>query len=76
MWYVCNVMYVVLYVRGCAVSSRFINVCSCDMFSVVLCVLMVESMSVVVNVMLSLISVTRPTPCFVQPIATHGGEVM
>ena len=36
------VMYAVLYVRvscfvvgGCAVSRRYINVCNCDMFSVV-----------------------------------------
>ena len=34
-----------------------------------LCVLIVEGMSVVVNVMLS-------TFCLVQPIGTHGGEVM
>ena len=50
MWYVGDVLYAVLYVRvscfvvcGCAVSR-----------SVVLCVLMVEGMSVVVNVMVSL----------------------
>ena len=42
MWYVCDVLYTVLYVRvsyfvvrGCAVSKRYINVCNCDMFSVV-----------------------------------------
>ena len=42
MWYVCDVLYVVLYVRvscfvvrGCAVSRRYKNVCNCDMFSVV-----------------------------------------
>ena len=42
MWYVWDVLYVVLYVRvscfvvhGCAVSRRFINVCYCYMFSVV-----------------------------------------
>ena len=40
--YVCAVQYSVLYVRvscfvvcGCAVSRRYINVCNCDMFSVV-----------------------------------------
>ena len=40
--YVCDVLYAVLYVRvscfvvcGCAVSRRYINVCNCDMFSVV-----------------------------------------
>ena len=77
MWYVCDLLYAVLYVcvscfvvRGCAVSRRYINVCICDMFSVVnvyldhlkLCVLMVEGMSVVVNVMLSLMSVMSPPP--------------
>ena len=79
MWYVCDVLYAVLYVRvscfvvrGCAVSRRYINVCNCDMFSVddvyldhlssVLCVLMVEGMSVVVIVMLSLMSVMSPPP--------------
>ena len=42
MWYVCDVLYSVLYVRvtcfvarGCAVSRRYIYVCNCDMFSVV-----------------------------------------
>ena len=31
MWYVCDVLYAVLYVRECAVSRRYINVCNCDM---------------------------------------------
>ena len=42
MWYVCDVLCAVLYVRvrwfvlrGCAVSRRYINVCNCDMFNVV-----------------------------------------
>ena len=42
MWYVCDVLYAVLYirvsclvVRRCAVSRRYINVCNYDMFSVV-----------------------------------------
>ena len=42
MWYVRDVLYAVLYVRvrcfvvrGCAVSRRYIDVCYCDMFSVV-----------------------------------------
>ena len=41
MWYVCDLMYAVLYVRdscfvvrGCAVSRRYIDVCNCDMFSI------------------------------------------
>ena len=79
MWYVCDVLYEVLYVRvscfvvcGCAASRRYINVCNCDMLSVVnvyldhlkFCVVlfMVEGMSVVVNVMLSLMSVMSPSP--------------
>ena len=42
MWYVCDVLYAVLYVsvsrfvvRGCSVSRRYTNVCNCYMFSVV-----------------------------------------
>ena len=42
MWYVCDVLYAVMYVRvscfvvrGCAISMMYINVCNCDMFSVV-----------------------------------------
>ena len=42
MWYVRDVLYAVLYVRvscfvvrGCTVSRRYINVCNCDVFSVV-----------------------------------------
>ena len=77
MWYVRDVLYAVLYVRvncfvvrGCGVSRRYIDVCYCDMFSVVnvyidhlkFCVLMLEGMSVVVNVMLSLMSVMIPPP--------------
>ena len=42
MWYVCDVLYAVLYVsvncfvvRGCDDSRRYINVCNSDVFSVV-----------------------------------------
>ena len=42
MWYVCDVLYAVLYVCvccfvvcGCDVSRRYIDVCYCDMFIVV-----------------------------------------
>ena len=42
MWYVRDVLYAVLYVRvscfvvcGCGVSRRYVDVCYCDMFSVV-----------------------------------------
>ena len=41
-WYVCDVLYAVLYVHvscfvvhGCAVSRRYIDVCNCDLFRVV-----------------------------------------
>ena len=74
LWYVCDVLYAVLHVRvSCfvmrefVVSRRYIDVCNCDMFSVVnvyldhlkyvLCLFMVEVWSVVVNVMLSLMNV-------------------
>ena len=33
-WYVCDVLFAVLYVRGCAVSRRYINVCISEVFSV------------------------------------------
>ena len=39
MWYVCDVLYAVVYVRvscfvvrGCGVLRRYINICYCDMF--------------------------------------------
>ena len=56
MWYVRDVLYAVLYVR----VSCF--VCPCQLFCSMLCVLIVEGMSVVVNVMLSLMSVMSPPP--------------
>ena len=77
MWYVCDVLYAVLYVRvscfvmcGCVVSRRYINACNCNIFSVgnvyldklKLCELMVECMSVVDNVMLFLMSIVIPPP--------------
>ena len=75
MWHDRDVLYAVLYVscfvvRGCGVSRMYIYVCYCDMFSVVnvyldhlkFCVLIVEGMSVVVNAMLSLMSVMSPPP--------------
>ena len=76
MWYVRDVLYAVLYVRvscfvvrGCGVSRRYIDFCYCDMFSLVnvyldhlkFCVVCIN-MSVVVNVMLSLMIVMSPPP--------------
>ena len=81
MWYVRDVLYAVLYVRvscfvvrGCGVSRRYIDVCYCDMFSVVnvyldhlkFYVVCINSRRYVccshVNVMLSLMSVMSPPP--------------
>ena len=41
-----------------------------------LCVLIVEGMSVVVNMMLSSNKCNEPTSCLVQPIGAHCCEVM
>ena len=74
-----SVLYAVLYVcvccfvvHGCAFSKMYIDVCYCDMFSVVnvyldhlkFCVVCINGgrYDVVVNVMLSLMSVMRPPP--------------
>ena len=93
MWYVCVVLYAVLYVRvscfvvhGCAASRRYINVCNCDMFSVVnvcldhlkFCVMCINSRMYVCSSECKVVSIecNEPIPCLVQPIGTHGGEVM
>ena len=60
MWYVCDVMYAVLYVRfscfvvrGCAVLRRYINVCNCDMVDVVNVVnVYLDHYSIVINVII------------------------
>ena len=93
MGYVSDVLYAVLYgrvryfvERGCAVSRNYINVCNCDMFSVVnvyidnlkLCGVCIygqrygccSESNVVSN------ECNEPTSCLVQPIGLHGGEVM
>ena len=82
MWYVCDVLYAVLYlrvsyfvVRGCIVSMWYIHVCNCDMFSVVnvnidhlkLCC---SECNIISN------KYNKPTPFLVQHIGTHGGEVI
>ena len=93
MWYVCDVLYAVLYVRascfvvrGCAVSRRYIPVCNCDMFSVVyvyldhlkFCVVCINGRRYVCCSEYNVVSnyCNEPTPCLVQPIGTHGGNVM
>ena len=89
----CDVMYAVLYVcvscfvvRGCAVSRRYINVCNCDMFSVVnvyldhlkFCVVCIDGRRYVCCSECNVVSneYDEPNSCLVQPIGTHGGEVM
>ena len=93
MWYVCYVLYAVFYVsvscfvvRGCAVSRRYINVCNCDMFSVVnvyldhlkFCVVCIDGRGYVYCSECNVVSneCNESTSFFVQPIGTHGGEVM
>ena len=64
-----DVLHAVLYVRvscfvvrGCGVSRRYITVCNYDMFSDVNVYLDHLKVSVVVNVMFSLISAMSPPP--------------
>ena len=93
MWYVCEVLYAVLYVRvscfvvcGCAVSKRYINVCNCDMFSVVnvyhdhlkFCVVCINGRRYVCCSECNVVSndCNESTSCLVQPIGMHGGKVM
>ena len=87
------VMYAVLYVcvccfvvRGCAVSRRYIDVCYCDMFSVVnvylahlkLCVVCINGRRYVCCGECYVVSneCDEPTSYLVQPIVTHCCEVM
>ena len=91
MWYVYDALHAVLYVRcfvvrGCAVSRRNINICNCDMFSVVngyldrlkFCVVCIDGRRYVCCSECNVVSneCNEPTSCLVQPIGTHGGEVM
>ena len=73
-------------VRGCAVSRRYINDCNCDMFSVLnvyhdhlkFCVVCINGRRYVCYSECNVVSneCNEPTSCLVQPIGTHGGEVM
>ena len=92
MWYLCDVLYAVLYarvnclVRGCGVSRRYINVCNCDMFGVVnmyldhlkVCVVCIDCRIYVCCREYNVVSneCNEPSSCFVQPVGTHGGDVM
>ena len=86
-------MYAVLYVcvscfvvRGCDVSRRYIDVCNCDMLSVVnvyldhlkLCVVCINGRRYVCCHECYVVSneCDDPTSCLVQPIDVHCCEVM
>ena len=72
--------------RGCAVSRKFINICNCEMFSVVnvyldqlkLCGVCIDGRRYGCCSECNAISneCNEPTSCLVQRIGTHGGEVM
>ena len=93
MWYVRVVLYAVLYVRvscfvvrGCGVSRRYIDVCYCDMFSVVnvyldhlkFCVVCINNRRYVCCSECDVVSneCNEPTSCLVQPIGARCCEVM
>ena len=73
-------------VRGCAVSRRYIDVCNCDMFSVVnvyldhlkFCVVCINGRRYVCCGECYVVSnvCDGPTSCLVHPIGTHCREVM
>ena len=88
MWYVRDVQYAVLYVRvscfvvrGCGVSRRYIDVCNCDMFSVVnvyldhlkFYVVCINSRRYVCCSECDVVSneCNEPTSCLVQHIGAH-----
>ena len=90
---VSDVLYAVLYVRvscfvvrGCGVSRRYIDVCYCDMFSVVnmyldhlkFCVVCINSRRYVCCSECNVVSneYDETTSCLVQPIGAHCCEVM
>ena len=71
---------------GCALSRRYIDVCNCDMFSVVnvyhdhlkFCVVCINGRSYVCCGECYVVSneCDEPTSCLVQPIGAHCCEVM
>ena len=87
-----DVLYAVLYVcvsclvvRGCAVSMRYIDVCNCNMFSIVnvyldhlkFCVVCIYGRRHVSCSECNVVSneCNEPIFCLMQHISTHGGEV-
>ena len=90
---VCDVLYAVVYVcvscfvvRGCAVSRMYIDVCNCDMFTVInvyldhlkFCVVCINGRMYVCCGEYYVISneCDESTSCFVKPISAHCCEVM
>ena len=73
-------------VCGCAVSRRYINVCNCEMFIAVnvyldhlkFCVVCIDGRRYVCCSECNIVSneCNESTSCLVQPIGTHGGELM
>ena len=93
MWYIRDLLHAVLYVRvscfvvrGCGVLRRYIDVCYCDMFSVVnvyvdnlkFCVVCINCRRYVCCSECDVVSneCNVPTSCLVQPIGAHCCEVM
>ena len=85
-------LYAVLYiyiscfvVHGCAVLRKYIDVCNCDVSSVVnvyldhlkLCVVCINGQRYVCYGECNVVSneCDYPTPCLVQPLGAHGAEV-
>ena len=72
--------------RGCSVSRRYIQVCNCDMFSVVygyldhlkFCVVCIDGRRYVCCRECNVVSneCNEPTSCLVQPISSHCCKVM
>ena len=83
MWYVCDVLYEVLYVhescfivRGCAVSRRYIDNVYLDHLK--FCVVCINGRRYVCCSECNVVSdeCDEPTSCLLQPVGAHGGEVM
>ena len=82
----CMSVSAVLSVCGCGVSRRYVDVCYCDMFSVVnvyldhlkFCVVYINSRRYVCCNECNVVSneCNEPTSCLVQPIGAHCCEVM
>ena len=71
-------------VRGCMVSRRYIDVCNCDVFSVVnvyldhvnFCVVCINGRRYVCCSECNVFDeCDEATHCLVQPVGAHGGEV-